>query len=200
METIKYSKVTFQSTFSVGQKLKDIVAQLEKMAEAQNKVVCRIRINGLLLSESDESRLASTDYKDIEELEVELESLNSLVISSIRSLTDFANALKKNSVESAERYREGHAQELNHHFAGIVGQVQCLAEALVALKPNLIRTLNFNEVLAARWVAAEEHMMKTVKELILAFEGQDFVLVSDVLEYELHNSIANWLVILNELS
>ncbi|MCB0349608.1 MAG: hypothetical protein KDD38_00395 [Bdellovibrionales bacterium] len=200
METIKYNKEDIATQFPIEHKLKDIVAKLEQMAEADHKVICRLRVNGLLLSENDENRFAATEHKDINEIEIELENLFSLISGTVQSLTEFAVALKETVAKTADAFREGGTPNANRRFANAMPAIQCLADALIALKPNLGQILKSKPGFSQRWDDSEVQMMKMVTELIAAYEKQDFVLVSDVLEYELLNSIDNWIELLAQLS
>ncbi len=200
METIKLDKFEIQKKFSREKMLKDIVLQLEKMVAAEQKVICRLRVNGLLLSEKDEDRFSNTGSDEIHEIEMELENLTHLIHGTVQSLIEFATVLKSSVTRTADAFRSSPAADVSHRFASLMPNVQCFADALIALKPNLGQIFKNKHGFSQKWDEAEVKMMQMVTELIVAYEKQDFVLVSDVLEYELSNSIDNWMAILSELS
>ena len=67
-----------------------------------------------------------------------------------------------------------------------------IMEALSFLKPNL-GFLNDELKIEEIWKTNEMHTTNTVRELLAAYEQQDFVLLGDVLEYELFNSFGKWI-------
>ena len=65
--------------------------------------------------------------------------------------------------------------------------------ALSALKPRMLPV----ESSLTQWSAAEAKSRAMIRELLQAFERQDFVLVSDVLEYEMYNLMEAWLEVID---
>lgn len=193
MEILKINKNELQAHFGKCRELKEVIDKLELNAQNSGKVVCSIRVNGLKLTESDEFRFASTDLKDIEEIEVQLSLKESVIINSVRALREFLLAFKNRVLAAAEHYRENANAPEQHIFSEIVQSTHLLADALLATKLSLIGRAPDEKKYHEMWGQAESHFMITVRELATAYEKQDFVLVSDVLEYELLNSIDKWL-------
>jgi hypothetical protein len=199
MEVIKYNKDEINSKFTETQRLVDIIRTLEAEAENENSVICKITVNGLPFSEEDESRFSNTGIHEIKEIEIQKEKLESVVKHTVASLIDFITKMTIATVDAADALREGKTATSQKLFSDAISKAQWLAAALIALKPNLLK-ISGDSQLDSMWAPAEEHMIATVRELMVAYERQDFVLVSDVLEYELYNSLEKWVDILSRKS
>jgi hypothetical protein len=198
MEVIKWPQSEIQTQFADCQQLKDIILKLEESARSTGKVVCRVTVNGLALSEGDEERFATTQMSEIRDLEVEMESVGALVRGTLDSLREYVDDLREACLEGAERFREsGPTTDANKLFTDIVNGARWLTDALMAVKVNWLHYSSAQGDFAEDWAANEKHMIGAVRELLAAFEKQDFVLVSDVLEYELSTSMERWLEILD---
>lgn len=197
METIRINKNEIRHSYSECRELKEIIKKLEVSAQTLGKVVCSVSVNGLKLSETDEFRFAATSVNDIEEIEVQLSKTDSVFINSVSALRDFLLVLKKRTLTAAEHYREHAITPEQHVFSEIVQLTQLLADSLLAIKPRFISLAIDEKKQQDIWATVEAHFMQSVSELAAAYEKQDFVLVSDVLEYELQNSIDKWLEVVS---
>lgn len=203
MESLTLPRGELVARFAHDLKLKDVIVKLEEIVRAEGKVVCGIKVNGMQFSEIDESRFALAGLDEIEEIELQIEKIESLVDESLRSLRDYVFSLKEMSISTADRFREGLTPEAQKLFIETATAVQRLTDALAALKPNLKRRRSADmdmksvEKSIEAWSEAETHMIQTVRELMLAYEKQDFTLVSDVLEYEVYTSLEKWLDIIH---
>ncbi len=198
METMKYLGHDITQTYSHCAHLSDLIRSIEVDVQKLGRVVCKIKVNGLGLSEADENRLAATDIADIAEIEIETEAVGDLVQSSVDTMIRMVECLRDEAVHLAESYRLGSTPDVRTRFMTVVKNTQTLTEGLVVLKPIFADTLGGSTV--TEWRANEEHMVATLRELVEAFEGEDWVLLSDVLEYELYNSLDKWRGLLCQLN
>lgn len=200
MEIIKINKNDLRINFQECRELKEIIFKLESNAKNSGKVVCSVSVNGLRLSESDESRFATTDLNDIDEIEVQMSKVESVAVNSTLALREFLLILKKRVLMAAEHYRENASAPEQHFFSEIVQSTQLLADALMAIRASLTSSSVDENKFQKIWLQNEAHFMQSVRELAAAYEKGDFVLVSDVLEYELQNSVDNWLEVVSSNS
>lgn len=195
MEILKFSKEDITRRFSSETAFRDMVSDFERSAEIEGMVICKIRVNGLDFSEKDEGRFARIRADEIENIEIEMEKTGRLVDDSLTGISDYISRLQKHSLEIAEKIRFEPGAEGHQQFSEVISGVQWLIEALQALRPNLLSARK-DASLISEWQAAEQKTMKAVKELVEAYENQDFVLASDVLEYELTTALGGWSEIL----
>lgn len=194
MEVIAWTRKDLESLFPEQKNLGQIVTAIEERAEDEGKVLCRITVNGMKFDESDENRFASTSLESVNELIVELEVTDKLVADTLVSLNQGLEAIRDRSVNLADAIRENPMGRAQVEFAGVMEQTNFLMEALGALKPRMVLSLESVE----SWAEAESKSSQMIKELLQAFERQDFILVSDVLEYEMYNLMEAWLNVIQK--
>jgi hypothetical protein len=196
MEILKYSKENIRSDFFNCESLKDIIDNIDRLMRQQGRVVTKISVNGLLMNEQDEMRLSATKVSDIHNIEVETENENQIFHTSLGTTKQFLSQLKADTVALAERFRKIPEADERHCFVQTMGDCQLLTEALVALRPYLGKS---DDALAGKmWSDSEAKFLNTLRELVAAYEVGDRMLVSDVLEYELSNTLDQWLDFLSK--
>jgi len=192
MEVIKINKDELQLRFANMELLKDIITNLENTYAATNQVICSVKVNGLALSEADETRFANTNKSDIHEIEIQIEDKFKLLQESLASTCSYAQELKKQVLTTSELFRFTPNIDAHRSFTDMMSAVQCLSNALIVIKCNVIATAVKLNLDMLKWAAAEKQMMDTVQELIEAYEAQDYIRVSDILEYELSTTMDLW--------
>ena len=193
MEVKSWAENEVKEQFSHCSTLKDVIEAVENAAETVGKVVCSISINGMRLSEKDEYRFSTTPTTDIKDIQVEIEDTGVLVTKTAISLRKEMMIIKENSVQIADEFREGDFSKAQRNFCSAMEQTQCIMDALRALKPRLRTT----EESSDKWKNAEEQSQNMIEELMSAYSKKDYVLVADVLEYELHNTMESWIQVLD---
>lgn len=196
MEVLKLSRVELENRYGFEQTLASIITKLESATESEGKVICKISVNGLDLNEKDENRFGLIPVQDIHDLVIQVEEKCVIVDDTINSLREHLKPLQANCVAVAEIIRSQGRAEAQGQLNQIFNAAQWVSEALFALRPNWGR-LQTDLNLLRKWDEAEGHMKMAVQELRQAFENQDFVLVGDVLEYELYSAMGDWLDLLS---
>ncbi len=173
--------------------LKDVVHHLEEDAKNLGKVVCTITLNGRKLNEDDEIKFAGTSVTGIESLSVELEETRKLVADTLITLRDGLVAMQNRALSVADMVRVDPAGPAHQGFSSLMEEARYLTEALRALRHRMVET----DQQARLWRAAEAKSQAVIRELIKAFQAQDFVLVGDVLEYEMFNLMESWIHVID---
>lgn len=197
MESLKFNKDELLKEYSDCQKLKDVICELEKSVQKLGRVICQVSVNGLRLTAADEERLGLTDINEIDEIEIMMSKEDMLLKNSMDALQDYLKAFRLRVISASEQFRNNSKLPTAHLFSEIVQSTQLLTDALLTVKPVLFSKVENKQKYNAIWAETEKHFMATVNELATAYQGQDFVLVADVLEYELYNSIEKWLEIIS---
>jgi hypothetical protein len=193
MEVKTWSDDDLQEAFSHCITLDDVIRSVEKAASDVGQVVCSIKVNGMKLTEKDELILAHTERVSIKELSVELQDPVELVAKTLKSLRDGMTAIRDRAVQLADEFRAGEFAIAQRGFSSIMEQTQYTMDALRALKPRLKRSENAVSV----WSAAEIQSQNMIQELMQAYAHKNYVLLADVLEYELYNTMQAWIGVLD---
>lgn len=184
-----------RDSYSAAENLKDLILLLEQQAQSKDCVICRMWLNDMSLSESDEKRFAETNVSEIKSFKYELQRpidlLNAVVENWTNQLPLMLEINDSLSFILRERGVEGHLSD----FVNLIDSCQFLVESLIS-----IRTLSTQNktVASQKWTENEQFMSKAIQEALQAFEKKDFVLLADVLEYDLGQALQVWAELLRD--
>lgn len=199
IETLRLTAIDLAGQdFSSCHILKDLVAQIENDVRAKGCVVCSVLVNGLKLNEADELRLGLTLKEDIDFIEVELERPDQLMKSTVISQLELMEEIDRVAQAAAESFRQldvGRGQEL---LISLLDGCRWFTDALVVLR-SVLQTLSPQALDFDQWQSAQNKLHQVLSELLAAVENQDKVLLADLLEYELANSLEKWRELLTRL-
>jgi hypothetical protein len=190
METINLNKETIREDFSACTTLESLIAAIENKLSESEKVVCKIKVNGLLLSEEDEIRLAPTRLTEIDFVEIEYRGKRQLVEDSARELHAWIDQFKAMILSQADKIRT-QGQLTAFDFSQTVKNMTWLIGAIKAVKAH--RSEQYN------WQNVEQHMVAAITEVETSYKQQDHILLADVLEYEVTSGLDQWRVLLDSI-
>jgi hypothetical protein len=149
----------------------------------------------MTFDERDENRFSAAEIQDVKTIEYTTSEVNPLIQDTVRSVITYIESLKQGCVQAADLFRSSKPHEAWSYLVGVTQGHSDLTEALMALRPHLFATgsAEFQQ----SWNTAEVHLIHTIRELMNAHEARDFVLMSDILEYELYNALDKWIAILS---
>lgn len=203
MITTTISKFEIVSRFEGCVSLREAIDRLEADFAKKGEVICEISINGVRLSEEDETNLAFSEFTGVEEIVVKTSRPFELIQEAATSATTFMTRLEAISLEASEAFRQEELDPAYKLFFSTADGLSSLIEMLVSIRrvifqqaipPQVVgphRVLDEN-----RWQLAEESFLDTTQELLEAFQRRDFILVADILEYDVPVSLRNWMDIL----
>lgn len=193
MESKQWSNEDILSEFESCNNLSEVIDSLEKEYWTKGRVVCEIRVNGVFLTEEDESRLGQENISAIERLEIKSRLPKELMMDAVQSYRELIPEIKNNVLDAAECYREMDVKRAQESFSSVLDACRWLTDALFLLKKNVRNWLR-TDLDGEGWKTCEARYIEVIKEIMVAFEAKDYVLLSDLLEYELANSLDEWLI------
>jgi len=171
--------------------LKEIIARLESDFVARGEVICEIRVNGVLLDDGDETRLGGMHCGEILDLEVRSNQPATLIVDAIRSTLVLIPDLEESCVATAEKFRGTDIGIAQKSFHECLEGCQWLVDTLIHVRGAASGTrapISHPE----RWYEAEKLIARVIREISEAYSHKDYVLVSDLLEYELTGVLTVW--------
>lgn len=191
-EVEKFNRGDFQADpFSSCGNLREVIGQIEGRARGRGRVVCGISVNGMRLSEQDELRLANTELKDIEFIEVETEDPAHLVRSTLDSQLALINEIERVGLACAEAFRRPDLSQAEALLLSLLDGCRWLTDSLMALR-GAESWWASSETDLSQWNEAENDFRRVTKEVLGAVETKDLILLADLLEYDLANSLGRW--------
>jgi hypothetical protein len=181
--------------FPAVSNLKDVVGNIEDLLWNKGHVVCEVRVNGMFFSEDDEQKFAGTPVADINTLEVKSRSQRDLIMDTLGSFYELLPKLNKICLEASALIRRPQTPDVNVKIREILDATCWLTDALKLLKFSVLELVN-DSAFEDGWNENEKQYSHVIAEMLKAFEINDWVLLADVLEYDLTTACENWLELL----
>lgn len=190
------SNQTLREKYSEFSDLKSLIRTIETELQADGFVVCQFVLNGMTLSEDDEKRMEKASVNEIKELVIRYQNLDELLDSLLRGWIEEIPKLVAQADELSQEAREQRLDQKLTPLVRFVDSCQFLVDSL-----NSFRTIIEVEAIAEgnRWGVLEQKFQSSVGELLNAFEKKDYVLVADVLEYDVADALQNWFDLLAQI-
>lgn len=191
MERYKVSGAELRNFYNGGATtLERVFSDIEVDLRAENQVVCKFIVNGLELAEEEEARFLEVTLDEVETLEYMAENSKDLVGLVMRGWIEALPELIKSTEDLSQRIRAQGFSGLMKSIHDLVHNCEFLVDSILSLR-GMIGEQGLGDT-AIDWTAPEIASKKTVQEALKALENKDFVLLADVLEYDLNNVLQMW--------
>ena len=187
----QWDRLKIDEQFSDCQTLKDALEKIEDDLKARGQVVCEIRVTGMNFSQDDESRFATSPMKDVFDIQISSQSPDRLVAETLISCLSLLPTLIDSSVNLADSFRNYQAKQVQKKFSELIDGCQWLFETvgyMQIVSGELAEYCKEN----LEWRSADGKIKSTLHDLVQAYKNHDYVLVGDLLEYEMSGALQNW--------
>lgn len=171
--------------------LGEIISKIENDFSRRGEVICEIHVNGVRLDEVDESRFAASPSAEIRYLEVRGNRPEALIGDALGSALQLLPQLEKSCVSTAEKFRGSSIAEAQRGFTETLDGCQWLIETMMHVR-GASSGVGDPIQRTDHWLDADKAITRVVKEVSAAYASRDFVLVADLLEYELTHALDIW--------
>ena len=179
-----------ETVFHKGETLGDLLLHIEKEGVPQGNVVRSIKIDEEE-SSPDSPEAQKTPLSEIATLEIEISTLSDIINKNIENVDAYLIRLIPGIEKSVELFRTGNEQEANKFFINIVDGIDWFSQVL-------------DMVLAAKGISPDTvfdgksiqdrraSLMDLTQQMVDANKNQDWVLLADLLEYEILPYYQEW--------
>ena len=148
---------------------------------------------------SDDREALQKKPSDIDSLEVELANLKDLVATNLANALNYLKKLIPGFEQAADLFRAGNEQESNKYYLQILDGIDWFSQVVsVIMSPDEGETElpdTDDESLEVR----QKKLTDLMSQMLEANENQDWVLLADILEYEMVPFYKDWEKILSKL-
>ena len=148
---------------------------------------------------SDDHETLQKNPSDIQSLEVELADLKDLAANNLANALDYLKRLIPGFEKAADLFRTGNEQEANKYFMQILDGIDWFSQVVsIIMKPDtaeVVLSASDNESLEVR----QSKLTDRMSQMLEANKNQDWVLLADLLEYEMVPFYKDWEQILSKL-
>ncbi|NUN04129.1 MAG: hypothetical protein HUU57_00080 [Bdellovibrio sp.] len=191
MERFKVSGEDLRNFYQDNIELKRVFSDIERDLRSENQVVCRYIVNGMEVAESEEVRFSTVKLSDIETLEYVTENSRDITSIVLKGWIEALPELIQQTENLSKRMRAQGFSGLFKAIHDLVQNCEYLIDSTITIKAMMGD--QFQGSGPVDWYKAEEASKKTVTEALRALENKDFILLADVLEYDLNNVLQMWL-------
>ncbi|KYG69447.1 hypothetical protein AZI87_09710 [Bdellovibrio bacteriovorus] len=191
MERFKVSGQELRDFYKENIVLGKVFTDIENDLRSTNQVVCRYIVNGLEINETEEARFATVPLEQIDTLEYLTENSRDLTSIVLKGWIDALPELIQSTENLAKRMRVQGLSGLLKPIHDLVQNCEFLIDSTMTVKEMMGDQFLVSS--PVDWFKAEQASKNTVLQALRALENKDFVLLADVLEYDLNNVLQMWL-------
>ncbi|HIL27525.1 MAG TPA: hypothetical protein EYG21_09135 [Nitrospinaceae bacterium] len=174
----------------MGETLGDLLSHIEKVGVTQGNVVRSIKIDGQE-SSPDSSEAQRTQISEIATLEVEVSTLADMINKNIENADAYLIRLIPGIEKSVELFRMGNEQEANKFFVKIVDGIDWFSQVLDIILTA--KEISPDTVFEGKSIQDRRtSLVDLTQQMVDANKNQDWVLLADLLEYEILPYYQEW--------
>lgn len=176
----------------------ELMDGLIQKAADEGDAVLTVRVNGEDVTGKDRTHLEELPLGEIKELEIQTGDPKALALSTLESVAEFHQQLLNELRSTAELFRLESSERSNRSFVTCIDGLQVFMHTLESCRKMLgvsfellfVPTENSSE---ERTVAeCRRNLFSILDGLFEAQTDQDWVLLADMLEYELIPALEDW--------
>ena len=181
-----------------GEILGDLLDDILENSTAKGNFFSMIRMNDQNLP-LDYKDFHHTPVSQIETLETEISTLGEIFEKNIANAQEYLEKLIPGMQKAADLFRMGNEQEASKFFLNIIDGMEWFSEVVesiaraVDLKPETVMCAG--ESFAER----QRRLMGLIQQMVEANGNSDWVLLADLLEYEIVPFYSDWVKLLPEI-
>jgi len=174
----------------MGETLGDLLSHIEKIGVTQGNVVRSIKIDGQE-SSPDSSEAQRMQISKIATLEVEISTLADMINKNIDNADAYLIRLIPGIEKSVELFRIGNEQEANKFFVKIVDGIDWFSQVLDIILTA--KEISPDTVFEGKSIQDRRtSLVDLTQQMVDANKNQDWVLLADLLEYEILPYYQEW--------
>jgi Mg2+ and Co2+ transporter CorA len=177
------------STFS---NLEDVLSEIVRDQDRQDRVVWTVRLNGENYSEATPHDARKIRVEDIQSLEINTMGKTEISQEFLQNGGKMLEILNQSAKEISGLFRKADEKEANKRYLEFIESYQDLFQMLRHTRDAM--NLDFGDIMihGASVNDKLEALQRLFDQMIHAQEGRDWVMLADLLEYELASLLKEW--------
>jgi hypothetical protein len=168
--------------FSPGESIQSLLSQIRSHFVSESSLISSISINGLELSEQDESDLGILPMTDVQTVAIQTAHPREIAEDTLQSLITFSDQLERMSLLAAQELPSGGLDSYGKLIEGILTFHEALAHAKQILKIGVLQKVTL----------LEADLLSIMKDLNDAREKKQMDFVIELLRDHLPACFAQW--------
>jgi hypothetical protein len=181
---------TQEATFQ-GETLAEVLHAI--LNSRRDSYIRRVWMDGQEASSNTQDTL-KTSTASVELLELELALLQDLVVTNLTNAKEYLEKLIPGFQKAADLFRMGNEQEANQYYLQILDGVDWFSQVILTIvnaQENIFEAQSLEE--------RQKKLTDLMGQMLEANKNQDWVLLADLLEYEMIPFYKVWQEVLSEV-
>lgn len=159
----------------------------------KDSYIRRIWLDGQEASSNTQDTL-KTSTASVESLELELALLQDLVANNLTNAKEYLEKLVPGFQKAADLFRMGNEQEANQYYLQILEGIDWFSQVLLTIVNAQVDIFK-EQTLEER----QKKLTEFMAQMLEANQNQDWVLMADLLEYEMAPFYKDWQEVLSQI-
>ena len=159
----------------------------------QNSYIRRIWLDGQEVS-SDSQDTLKTLTTSVELLELELAELQDLLANNLTNAKDYLVKLIPGFQKAADLFRMGNEQEANQYYLQVLDGIEWFSQVVI-----IIVSTQKNKSEEKSLEERQKKLTDLMSQMLEANQNQDWVLMADLMEYEMIPLYKDWKEVLSRI-
>jgi hypothetical protein len=169
---------------------RELIEDLENNRIGKGKAISSVHIDGTEVQGFREESALTRPLNTIDEIKIELVDMSQLVADAVKDCDSFLLSLQTAMVDAADTFRQQQLDQANQKLTEIYQSIKMLVSLLKGLEISFQN--QGGSVLQPSVDQLVNEMGPTLEGLIDAQSSQDWILVADILEFELAAAVSNY--------
>ena len=174
-----------------GETLEEVMNAIVK--SRQNSYIRRIWLDGQEVS-SDSQDTLKTLTTSVELLELELAELQDLLANNLTNAKDYLVKLISGFQKAADLFRMGNEQEANQYYLQVLDGIEWFSQVVI-----IIVSTQKNKSEEKSLEERQKKLTDLMSQMLEANQNQDWVLMADLMEYEMIPFYKDWEELLSRI-
>ena len=174
-----------------GETLEEVMNAIVK--SRQNSYIRRIWLDGQEVS-SDSQDTLKTLTTSVELLELELAELQDLLANNLTNAKDYLVKLIPGFQKAADLFRMGNEQEANQYYLQVLDGIEWFSQVVI-----IIVSTQKNKSEEKSLEERQKKLTDLMSQMLEANQNQDWVLMADLMEYEMIPFYKDWEELLSRI-
>ena len=174
-----------------GETLEEVMNAIVK--SRQNSYIRRIWLDGQEVS-SDSQDTLKTSTASVVLLELELAELQDLLANNLTNAKDYLVKLIPGFQKAADLFRMGNEQEANQYYLQVLDGIEWFSQVVI-----IIVSTQKNKSEEKSLEERQKKLTDLMSQMLEANQNQDWVLMADLMEYEMIPFYKDWKEVLSRI-
>lgn len=172
--------------------INELMDQLLEKHLSNQEVITGISINGKMLAIEEENRFMPQDINLFEQIDFKVQSTLDLAFEALNSCSGYIDVVTEKIHELVAIYQSNQIEEAHHKFGDVIEVVDLFVQLITKIHRTLKTQIGPDYKKSSQIQNLEIHLLSIMKGLLPAKEKNDWIMLCDLLEYELIDNLTQW--------